>query len=116
MAKATFWQRGEAIDYTNGSGSKIDANEIVIIGSHVGVAGSDIADGETGALHVFGVFELPKKASEAISAGADVYWDGTGITASANDEANPPVAYPQAGYAIQAAIAADTTIKVKLLG
>ena len=116
MANATFWQRGEAIDYTNGSGSKIEANEIVVLGSHVGVAGSDIANGETGALHVFGVFEMPKKASEAISAGTDVYWDGTGITASADDGGNTATAYPSAGYAIQAAVADDTMIKVKLLG
>ena len=116
MANATFWQRGEAIDYTNVSGSKIEANEIVVLGSHVGVAGSDIANGETGALHVFGVFEMPKKASEAISAGTDVYRDGTGITASADDGGNPATAYPSAGYAIQAAVADDTTIKVKLLG
>ena len=116
MANATYWQRGEAIDYTNGTGSKIEANEIVVLGSHVGVAGSDIAAGETGALHVFGVFELPKKASEAISAGVDVYWNGTGITASADDGGNPATPYAKAGYAIQAAVADDTTIKVKLLG
>jgi len=109
MANATYWQRGEAIDYTNGTGSKIEANEIVVLGSHVGVAGSDIAAGETGTLHVFGVFEMPKKASEAISAGTDVYWSSDGITATA--ESNP-----KAGYAIEAAVAADETIKVKLLG
>ena len=83
MATGTFWQRGEAIDYTNASGSKIEANEIVVLGSRIGIAGTEMANGETGSLHVFGVFELPKKASEAISAGVDVYWNGTGITASA---------------------------------
>lgn len=116
MASATYWQRGEAIDYTNATGSKISANEIVVLGSRVGIAGSDIASGETGALHVFGVFEMPKKASEAINAGVDVYWNGTGITASADDGGSPATAYAKAGYAIQAADAADSTIKVKLLG
>lgn len=116
MATGTFWQRGEAIDYTNASGSKIEANEIVILGSRIGIAGTEMANGETGSLHVFGVFELPKKASEAISAGVDVYWNGTGITASADDGGNPATPYAKAGYAIQAAVADDTTIKVKLLG
>ena len=63
MATGTFWQRGEAIDYTTASGSKIEANEIVVLGSRIGIAGTEMANGETGSLHVFGVFELPKKAT-----------------------------------------------------
>lgn len=109
MASATYWQRGEAIDFVNGTGSKIEANEIVAFGSRVGVAGSDIAAGETGALHVTGVFEMPKKENEAISAGADVYWSADGVTATEGSN-------PKAGYAIEAAVAADATVKVKLLG
>ena len=44
MAKATYWQRGETLDYTNGSGSKIDANTIVVLKSgatgRIGVIGT----------------------------------------------------------------------------
>lgn len=109
MSKAAYWQRGEAIDFTNNTGAAIEANEIVVFGSHVGVAGAPIARGETGALHVNGVFEMPKKEQEEIAAGVDVYYSAAGITATAAGNT-------KAGYAIQAAGAADETVKVKLLG
>ncbi len=110
MSKAEYWQRGEVIDFTNNTGAKIDANEIVVFGKRLGVAGTPIEVGETGSLHVFGVFEMPKAASEAITEGATVYYDATAgaITATAGDIT--------AGYATEAAAAADTTVKVKLLG
>lgn len=117
--KAEYWQRGEAIDYTNPAeaSAKIDANEIVTIGSHIGVAGAPIAPGETGTLHVFGVFEMPKSSENAIAIGTNVYFDGTGITEAADNgkQDNDLITYPSAGYATEAAAAADTTIKVRLV-
>jgi len=107
MSKAEYWQRGEVIDYTNATEAKIEANQIIVLGSRIGVAGTPIEVGETGSLHVFGVFEMPKDAA-AIAAGASVYYnEGEGvITATAIT----------AGYATEAAAAEDTTVKVKLLG
>lgn len=109
MSKAEYWQRGEVIDYTNATEAKIEANQIIVLGSRIGVAGTPIEVGETGSLHVFGVFEMPKDAA-AIEAGASVYYnEGEGvITATAGDIT--------AGYATEAAAAEDTTVKVKLLG
>lgn len=118
MSKAEYWQRGEVIDFTNDTGAKIDANEIVVFGKRLGVAGTPIEAGETGSLHVFGVFEMPKSSTNAIEAGVTLYFDGTGITEAADNgktEAEK-VEYVCAGYAIEAASAADTEIKVKLLG
>lgn len=111
MAKlATYWQRGEAIDYKNETGAKIPADTVLIIGSVLGVAGGDITDGEVGAVHVNGVFEIPKKATVALTAGQKVtFTDKDGIDA-AGDGA---VVY---GYATQAAAASDATAIVKLLG
>lgn len=111
MAKAIYWQRGETLDFTNNAvgATKIDANTIVALDAMVGVAGTDIAVGATGSLHVSGVYEMPKSSSSAIAQGAPVYWDGTGITGTAST--NTP-----AGYAAAAAGASDTTILVKLLG
>ena len=105
MSKAEYWQRGEAIDFVNGSDAKIEANQIVTFGNRVGVAGTPIEIGETGS-----VFEMPKKADEEIAAGAAAYYDpdAEAITATAGDIT--------AGYATEAAAAADTTVKVKLLG
>ena len=110
MSKAEYCQRGEAMDFVNGSDAKIEANQIVTFGNRVGVAGTPIEIGETGSLHVFGVFEMPKKADEEIAAGAAAYYDpdAEAITATAGDIT--------AGYATEAAAAADTTVKVKLLG
>lgn len=108
MAKASYWQRGDAIDFTNGTGSKIDANTIVLLGARIGVAGTDIEAGETGSLIVSGVFELPK-ATGAITAGAVVYWDATNsniTTTSTNNTA--------AGFAVAAAASADTAVLVKI--
>lgn len=117
MSKAAFWQRGEALDYRNTTDTKIEANTVISFGSHIGVAGTDILPGELGSLHVTGVFEIPKTATTAIEMGATVYFDGTGITTAANDGATSnPTAYPLAGYAAQAAAAADTVILVKLAG
>lgn len=106
MARAAFWQRGESLDYANDTVSKIDANTIVTYGSRIGVVGGDIAPGETGAIHVTGVFEMPL-SDEAIEAGAEVYWDGEGITATASGNV-------KAGYAAQATKAGANKILVKI--
>jgi Uncharacterized conserved protein len=118
MAKAAYWQRGETLDYPNTAvgATKIDANTIIEIGSLIGVAGADIAVGETGAVHVAGVYEMPKTSSNAITLGTKVYFDGTGITEDEDDGATPPVPYTPAGYAAVDAGASADKILVKLLG
>jgi len=118
MAKASYWQRGETLDFTNDAvgATKIDANSIVELDAMIGVAGTDIAVGETGSLHVSGVFSMPKSSTNAIAQGAKVYWDGSGITEAADDGGNPANPYTPAGYAAAPAAADATTILVKLLG
>lgn len=110
MAKATFWQRGESLDYKNGTTDIIPENTIIDISTRIGVTGTVINPGETGSLHVCGVFEIPKTTtSEVITLGAAVYFDGTGITATAGS--NTP-----AGYAVAESGATATSVLVKLLG
>lgn len=72
MGKAEYWQRGETLDYKNTGTETIEANTVIIFGNHIGVAGTDILPGETGSIHVAGVFEIPKTASGAIDMGTDV--------------------------------------------
>lgn len=110
MAKATYWQRGESLDYVNTGSAVIEADTIIAIGSLIGVAGTSINPGEKGSLHVSGTFECPKSSSSAITLGTMVYWDGTGITATQGDSGVP------AGYCAADAAAAATSILVKLLG
>ena len=107
--KATFWQRGETLDYRNNTDAVIEENTVIVIGTRIGVTGTFINPGELGSLHVCGIYEMPKKDETAIALGAEVYFDGAGITVTA--DGNTP-----AGYAAAAATEADATILVKLLG
>ena len=116
MAKADYWQRGESLDYVNNGETTIEANTIVEIGDRIGVAGTGIAPGMLGSLHVCGVFTMPKTGTAAVAMGKTVYWDGTGITDEADNGEDSPTPYIEVGYAAAAAAAADTTILVKLRG
>lgn len=105
---AKYWQKGEVLDYT--ATDKVANGEVVSLGTRIGVAGEDIAAGETGHLHVVGVFEMTK-ATGAITMGAAVYYDTTEKNITATASGNVP-----AGYAAAPAASADTTVLVKLLG
>lgn len=105
--KATYMHRGEALDYTNPTAEKIEANTVVLLGNHIGVAGGDIEPGQLGSLHVIGVFEIAKKEGVALEAGADVtYTDADGIDAAADAAVM--------GYVVKAAAADDKTAFVRI--
>lgn len=110
MKKATYWQRGETLDYKNEGVLTIEANTMIAFGKHLGIAGTNILPGEIGSIHVTGVFEMPKTAPGAIEAGTDVYFDGNGITDTEGDNTI------LAGYAVEAAAALAEVILVKLRG
>ena len=108
---AKYWQRGEAIDYTAAGG--LANGDVVDLATRIGVAGGDIPAGETGAVHVVGVFEMPK-ATGAVTLGQALYWDKAAenlTTAAGSAPANTP-----AGWAVAAAQEDDATVLVKLLG
>ena len=108
--KAEYLQRGEALDYTNATENTIPAGAIVTIGTKLGVAGCDILPGQTGSLHVCGVFRIKKNDAAAMEQGQTAYFDGTGITGTSGDNAI------EVGYAAEAADAAAETVLVKLNG
>ena len=107
MAKASYWQRGETLDYKNNTNAVIEANTVINLTTRIGIAGTDINPGEIGTVHVEGIYQLPKTAAGAVAIGTAVNFDGTGITT----EAGTP-----AGYAAAEATAEATSIIVKLLG
>lgn len=109
MSKANFWQRGEALDYTNNTAATLEANTVVVIGKRIGVIGTDIAPGTLGTVHVSSVFEM-NKAAEVVTFGDTLYWDegNACLTTTAGDVI--------AGYATSDAAAGDSTVRVKLLG
>jgi predicted RecA/RadA family phage recombinase len=106
----TYIQRGETIDYVNAGAALIPAGTVVSLATRVGIAGCDIAVGATGSLHTTGIFE-GVKAAVAIAQGEAVYYD------VGNDcFTNVGVGNVPAGWAADAALLADTTVKVLLLG
>ena len=109
MSKASYWQRGETLDYKNTGSSTIEANTVVELTGRVGIAGTDIAPGAEGDLHVCGVFEFDKTGTNEIAFGQPVYFDKTGITDAANngETSGSKVAYTPAGFAAKAAAAGD---------
>lgn len=116
-ATAQYLQRGEALDYKNSTTKVIPAGAIITIGSRLGVAGTEIAPGQIGSLHMGGVWTIKKTGTAAIEMGQTLYFDGTGITDAAKggsgDSSTP---YVEAGYAAASAGADDSTVLVKLRG
>lgn len=109
--KALYWQRGETLDYMNGTDAKIEANTVMVIGDKIGVAGTDIPAGQMGSVHVSGVFEMDKADSTDIPIGKTVYFSEAGITATAVEGSTT-----LAGFAAASAAADATKIFVKLNG
>ena len=107
MSKATYWQRGESLDYYNDGTDVIEANTIIELGSHIGVAGADILPEDTGSVHMTGVYAIPKSDTDAIEFGTPVYYDGSGISATGTDII---------GYAAEDSEADADVILVKLQG
>lgn len=106
---ATFVAEGVMIDYT--PGSAVTAGSVVVQNGLLGIATHPIDANAKGALRVAGVFDFPKKTNEAISIGTVVYWDSTNGWVTATSSYAPPVA----GITVKAALAADTTCRVRLI-
>lgn len=114
MSKASYWQRGESLDYKNATETIIKANTVVKLAERIGIAGTDILPGAVGDLHMSGVFEFNKTSANAIPMGTSVYFDGTGITEAADDGEEEATAYTPAGFAAADATAEDKKILVKI--
>lgn len=113
---AKYWQKGEVLDYK--ASAAVKNGEVVSLGTRIGVAGEDIAAGETGHLHVVGVFEM-EKATGAMTMGAAVYYDEAAkkiTTVASTGESSSKVNNIPAGYAAAPAASADETVLVKLMG
>jgi predicted RecA/RadA family phage recombinase len=108
-----FVQRGDVIDYTNG-GSAISSGDVVEMSGTLGVALTDIANGDTGAVAIEGVFTLPKVSAAVFAVGEKLIWD---TSAGAFDDSS---ATPASGDITGAAVAivaganTETTCTVKL--
>lgn len=109
MSKATYWQRGESIDFLNETAHLIEANTVVVLGERIGIAGTDIPAHEKGSLHVTGVYKFPKAGATDIKPGDVVYWDN-----SAGNITKTVGSNKVAGFAVEAAATEAATVTVKI--
>ena len=109
MAKATFIQKGDNIDYT--AAADIGYMDVVALTDRIGVALEAIANGGTGTVTLTGVFEFPAAtgSGKSLTVGEKVYWDATNsvITPTATDNIF-------AGYAVAAKATSGTTARVRI--
>lgn len=68
-----YKQPGDVIQYT--AGADISSGDVVVIGSILGVALVDIANGSTGSVAIRGVFTVPKVDGAAIEQGDTLSYD-----------------------------------------
>lgn len=99
---------GETLQYA--ASGAVSAGDLVIIGSIVGVAMSDIAANTTGTVAVEGVFDLVKAdTANAYTQGTPLYWDATNTKLTTTASTNTRV-----GIAAAAAASAATIVSVKI--
>lgn len=105
-----FIQSGDVLDYVNGTGQAIASGDVVVVGSLIGVALVNIADGATGAVQLEGIFIIAKTTSLAITQGDKLYFNTSTkkVTKTVTDK---PI-----GTAAASALSADTSIPVNLAG
>lgn len=103
----TFYAAGERLKWTNDSGSDIFSGAPLVVGALVAIAETDIADGETGALHIWGIHHLPKATDVAYAQGVKVGWDDTAKEVVATG--GTPAEF---GYVYDAVVAEAATVPV----
>ena len=58
--KASYWQRGETLDYVNSTSDVIEAGTVLDLTSRIGIIEDNINPGEQGCVNVTGVFQMEK--------------------------------------------------------
>ena len=106
---ATYYQRGEAIDYKNTSALLIKAGDVVSLNTRIGVAGCNIEPDATGSVHVTGVFLFPKATTTAMAIGNAVEYDTATDSVIASTGSGL-----LAGWVIEPAATTDETVKIKI--
>lgn len=111
---ANYKQVGNTLEYSN-TGTAISSGDVVIVGSLVGIAETDIdATTGVGTVNVEGVYEVACNSADVIAVGQTLVWD-----ASATEfvDANTPASGDNTGGVVAMTAAAGTVVlvEVKLL-
>ncbi|MCL2119432.1 MAG: DUF2190 family protein [Planctomycetaceae bacterium] len=104
--EARFIHEGKAIDYT--PTADMTAGTVVVLGDRVGVSIVDTPAEVLGALQVTGVFDF-EKDNTVIPLYGRVYWNATAKKATVTATGNTLL-----GIALNATIATDTIVRVRL--
>jgi predicted RecA/RadA family phage recombinase len=104
-----FLRDGDSINYT--PTVAVVAGDVVVQGTLIGIAKVAIPANTLGALAVKGIFRFAKGvlSTDALTAGATVYWDAGSEVATATASGNTFL-----GKVETAAAAADSTVDVRL--
>lgn len=94
----------------------VDAGELVVSGAIVGVAAHDAENGATVSTHVEGVYDLAKVPAVVFTQGETVFVPTAGgpVTDNSDADSNSGGA-AKVGYAVQAAGAGATSVRVRLV-
>jgi predicted RecA/RadA family phage recombinase len=106
MAK-NYIQPGEVLDVT--LSATITSGSGLLVSKRLGVALTDGASGDTIAVQVKGVFNLPKLSTDVVAQGDLLYWDNTNHRLTTTSTSNT-----LAGYATAAAGSGVTTVNIAL--
>lgn len=114
-----YQQPGKVVDYTNGTGSTINAGSIVKMSHTLGIAAVNIAPGATGSVAIEGVFSnVPKVSAAVFAAGEKLVFDVSANSGAGafDDSAATPAAGDITGAAIAMVAGAntETTCTIKL--
>lgn len=104
-----YIQKGDHLDLA--APANVKSGDLVFVGSIFGVAAIDALAGQPVILTTTGVFELPKVAAEALSAGDRVYFDAADGLVTGDDATG---ANALIGVAVQAAANPSSTAIVRL--
>lgn len=81
-------QKGETLSFTNNGEDDIASGDVVPLPNRIAVAVTDISVGKSGSIDLEGVFELPKKSTDVVEFGDDLYWDTANKRLTLTPDAN----------------------------
>ena len=104
-----YVQRGDTLDIV--AAAAVTSGSVQVVGTIIGVANTDAAVGETYALNVTGVYELPKTSALAIAVGDTLYFDAANKVVNKTSAGNTKI-----GVAVTAAANPSPSVNVRLNG
>lgn len=103
-----FIQEGERINYTIPAATTIASGDVVVIGNLAGIAVTGGTTGDTIAVALEGVYQLPKPTDLAVTQGDRVYWD------TATKRVTKTTTHKPLGTAFASAASSAATVNVRI--